>query len=95
MSGCMERKTDGVDVPAAPSPVIVLNDEQWAHFMDTMNNPAEPTEALKRGARLLDELRAQRAADVKACEFPACAVHHPCPRSCGVALPAEPDKEPR
>lgn len=36
--------------------VYTLNDRQWAHFIDTMQNPRPPTPALIEGARKLREL---------------------------------------
>jgi len=44
-----------------PGASITLNAEQWDKFMEYMTMPHEPTEAAKRGAKLLDEYRAKTA----------------------------------
>ncbi len=40
--------------------VYVLNDRQYQKFYECMTNPREPTEAIKRGAKLHEELSQKR-----------------------------------
>lgn len=35
---------------------MVLNDESWARVMDTLSNPPEPNEKLKKAARRLQNM---------------------------------------
>ena len=39
------------------SGVLVLNEQQFQHFQECMTNPKEPTEALRAGIKLIQELR--------------------------------------
>jgi hypothetical protein len=39
---------------------LVLAENQFKHFYKCMTNPKAPTEALKAGARLLQELRQKK-----------------------------------
>lgn len=44
--------------------VYTLNDEQWEHFMHTMENPRPPTPAMREAARKLAEW-ARRPGDLE------------------------------
>ncbi len=37
--------------------VLTVNDDEFAHFMECMTKPGEPTEGARRGAALLKKLK--------------------------------------
>ena len=54
------KKTGSTNAAPVVHGGFVLDEKQYEHFEKCMQNPAEPTETLKAGARLMRELRAKR-----------------------------------